>query len=77
MHPLHLLSAALLLRKKKGLGTKLYLLLNGLGGLLLLAMWDVIPQAYHPAFIPLVVLLAFRYFYTYSTIELRNKQLTH
>ncbi|MGB3851689.1 MAG: DUF4105 domain-containing protein [Tunicatimonas sp.] len=77
LHPLHLLSAALLLRKKKGLGTKLYLLLNGLGGLLLLAMWDVIPQAYHPAFIPLVVLLAFRYFYTYSTIELRNKQLTH
>jgi hypothetical protein len=69
LHPLHLLSAVLLLQKKKGLGTKLYLLLNGLGGLLLLAMWDVVPQAYHPAFIPLVVLLAFRYFWTYSTIE--------
>ena len=77
LHPMHLLSAALLLRKKKGTGTKLYLLLNGMGGLLLLAMWNVVPQAYHPAFIPLVVLLTFRYFYTYSTIKLRNKQLTH
>ena len=71
-HPLHLLSAILLLRKKKGMGTKRYLLLNGLFCLLLLVVWGVIPQAYHPAFIPLVMLLASRYFYTYSTIELNK-----
>ena len=72
LHPLHLLSAVLLLRATKGIKTKLYLLLNGLFCLLLLAMWGVIPQAYHPAFVPLVVLLAFRYFYTYSTIKLNR-----
>ncbi len=72
LHPLHLLSAGLLLQETKDIKTKLYLLLNGLFCLLLLTMWNVVSQAYHPAFIPLVVLLTFRYFYTYSTIKLNK-----
>ena len=70
LHPLHFVSAWLLIRKKKGIKTKLYLLINGLFYLLLLALWDVIPQDFHSAFLPLIVLLAFRYLYLHTAVDL-------
>lgn len=68
LHPLHLISAWLLTRKQRGPGARLYLLIHGFFYLLLLALWDSIPQNFHPAFIPLMVLLAFRYLYLSTTI---------
>ena len=72
-HPLHLITVVLLIRKKKGIGTKLYFLTNGFLYLGVIVSWDMIPQEYHPAAIPLVLLLAFRYFYQYHQINLRRQ----
>ncbi len=69
LHPLHFVTAWLLTRKKKGIKTRLYLLVSGLFYLLLLALWDIIPQNFNSAFIPLVVLLAFRYFYLHTAVD--------
>lgn len=66
LHPLHLVSAWLLTRKNKGVKTKRYLLISGVFYLLLLALWEVIPQDFNAAFVPLIVLLAFRYLYLYT-----------
>lgn len=68
LHPLHLVTVFLLLQKDKGIIAKLYLLVNGFLYLALLAFWEVIPQDIHPACLPLILLLAFRYFYNYTTI---------
>nr|WKN38069.1 DUF4105 domain-containing protein [Tunicatimonas sp. TK19036] len=72
-HPLHLITVVLLARKEKGAGTKLYFLINGFLYLGVVAFWDMVPQEYHPAAIPLVLLLAFRYFYQYHQINLRQQ----
>lgn len=70
LNPLHLLTALLLLRAQKRLFTKLYLLASGFLYLTLLLFWEVVPQEMHPATIPLIILISFRYFYTHTTIEL-------
>lgn len=72
-HPLHLLTATLLTRKQLGIGAKLYFLINGLFYLGLIAGSEVIPQEYHPAVIPLIALIAFRYFYKYHQINLPQR----
>ncbi|MEO0331300.1 MAG: hypothetical protein AAF223_06400 [Bacteroidota bacterium] len=72
-HPLHLLTATLLTRKQLGIGAKLYFLINGFFYLGLTAGSEVIPQEYHPAVIPLIALIAFRYFYKYHQINLPQR----
>lgn len=69
-HPLHLFTAFLLMRKQLGIGAKLYFLVNGFFYLGLIPASEVLPQEYHPAVIPLIVLIAFRYFYKYHQISL-------
>ncbi|MEM9672334.1 MAG: DUF4105 domain-containing protein [Bacteroidota bacterium] len=69
-HPLHLLTAVLLARNKLGVGAKLYFLISGFFYLGLIAGSEVISQEYHPAVIPLIALIAFRYFYKYHQINL-------
>jgi len=69
-HPLHLLTAILLVRGKLGVGAKLYFLVGGFFYLGLIAASEMIPQEYHPAVIPLIALVAFRYFYKYHQIDL-------
>ena len=66
LHPLHLASAWLLVQKKEGIKVRFYWLISGGYYLLFLILWKVFPQEFHPAFIPLVVLLAFRCFYLYT-----------
>ncbi|WKN40649.1 lipoprotein N-acyltransferase Lnb domain-containing protein [Tunicatimonas pelagia] len=68
-HPLHLLTAILFTRKQLGIGVKLYFLISGFFYLGLIAGSEVIPQEYHPAVIPLIALIAFRYFYKYHQGE--------
>ncbi|MEM9834529.1 MAG: DUF4105 domain-containing protein [Bacteroidota bacterium] len=72
-HPLHLLTAILLTRKQLGISTKLYFLINGFFYLGLIAGSEVIPQEYHPAVIPMIALIAFRYFYKYHQINLPQR----
>ena len=69
LHPLHIVSAGLLLRRRKTRATKRYFLINGLAYLLLLAMWNMIPQDFNLAFLPLIMLLAFRYLYLYAILN--------
>ena len=66
LHPLHGVSAGLLFWKKQGVYTKLYFLANGLFCLSILFLWNILPQQFHPSFIPIVALLAFRYCYWFS-----------
>jgi hypothetical protein len=72
-HPLHLHTAVLLARDKPGVGAKLYFLVSGFFYLGLIAGSEVIPQEYHPAVIPLIALIAFRYFYKYHQINLPQR----
>lgn len=72
-HPLHLLTAILLARNKLGVGAKLYFLVSGFFYLGLIAGSEVIPQEYHPAVIPLIALIAFRYFFKYHQINLPRR----
>lgn len=66
--PLHLPVAFLLLRRQHYSGfLKIYFLLTALLMGLLVLTWQWLPQEYHPAFLPLVLLLALRAGYIYFT----------
>lgn len=65
--PLHLPVAFLLLRQHSLGFLKIYFLLTALLMGLLVLTWQWLPQEYHPAFLPLVLLLAVRAGYIYFT----------
>ncbi len=71
--PLHLPVAFLLLRKNRPDFLKIYFLLTaGLMGLLLI-LWRWLPQEYHPAFFPLVLLLGLRAAFIYYQEKQKKK----
>ncbi len=65
--PLHLPVAFLLLRKKKSPFLKTYFLFTAVLMVVLVLAWRWLPQEYHPAFLPIVLLLAVRAGYIYLT----------
>lgn len=65
--PLHLPAAFLLLRKNFPGLLKIYFLVTALLMVTLLISWQWLPQQYHPAFLPLVLLLALRSGFIYLT----------
>lgn len=70
--PLHLPVAFLLLRKNGSQFLKTYFLITGILLMLLVAAWRWLPQEYHPAFLPIILLLAVRAFYIYL-VQKRKK----
>ncbi|QMU30938.1 Lnb N-terminal periplasmic domain-containing protein [Adhaeribacter radiodurans] len=76
--PLHLPVGLLLLRKKTLPFVKTYFLITAIVTGLLLILWQWIPQEYHPAFFPVLLLLGLRAGYIYFTqkhfIQKRTQQ---
>lgn len=58
--PTHLVAGILLFRKNKAPWLKTYFLISGGMAVLVLLGWYVIPQAFHIAFIPLLLIIALR-----------------
>ncbi len=58
--PTHAITAFWLLKKRRPQWIRLYFLANTLLGIMLLALWAVLPQQLNIALIPVVALLAFR-----------------
>ncbi|WP_106931426.1 Lnb N-terminal periplasmic domain-containing protein [Adhaeribacter arboris] len=65
--PLHLPVAFLLLRQKPWRFIKIYFLITAILMAAILIFWRLLPQEYHPAFFPVVLLLGLRAGYIYFT----------
>lgn len=75
--PLHLPVAFLLLPKKRPAFVKFYFLATAVLMAILLVSWQWLPQQYHPAFLPLILLLALRAGFIYFTCKKKQVRIRY